>query len=77
MKLLESQIPELLAEADKTGDTTDISDLNQVGVKKPQMTTESKMCPVLATTGTKDATHLNNQTTQSHRQKHEVLLNVN
>lgn len=53
-----------LAEAVKTGDMTKISDLNQVGVKKPQMTTGSRMCLVLAKTGTKDAAHLNNQKTE-------------
>lgn len=59
-----SKILEHLVEAAKTGDMTEISDLNQIGVKKPQMTTESRTWTALAKTGTKDTAHRNNQNTE-------------
>lgn len=40
-----SQTPEHLAEAAQSGDATGISDLNQAGVKRFQMTTGSKNAP--------------------------------
>lgn len=39
------QTPEHLADTTQSGDTTEISHLNQAGVKQPQMTTGGKNAP--------------------------------
>lgn len=39
------QTPEHLADTTKSGDATEMRDLNQAGVKQPQMTTGGKKAP--------------------------------